>query len=159
MRIPKLLFAAAVIPLAGCNTVPPAPAPIVPVPAVATSLTTANQAPFGTYLVDANGRAVYALEGTRGQNPAYRCAGECLNHWPPMMTAAPPVAASGVNPALVATIPTYGGAQATYAGWPLYYYHMDVARGDTTGQNVHDTWGVWYLLSPSGEPIRPTGGY
>jgi predicted lipoprotein with Yx(FWY)xxD motif len=159
MRIPKLLFAAAAIPLAGCDTIPPAPVPVVPVPAAATSLTTAVKAPFGTYLVDANGRAVYILDGTRGQNPAYRCAGECLGHWPPMLTAGLPVAAAGVTPAAIATIPAYGGAQATYAGWPLFYYHMDVAHGDTTGQGVHDTWGAWYLLSHLGEPIRPAGGY
>jgi len=157
MRIPTLLFAAAAAVLAGCETYPYPPAPVVP--AAATSLTTANKAPFGTYLVDTNGRALYVLEGTRMQNPAYRCSGQCLHVWPPMLTAGPPVAAAGVNPAMVGTMPTYGGAQATYAGWPLYYYHRDVAPGDTAGQNVRDTWGVWYLLSPSGEPIRPVGGY
>jgi predicted lipoprotein with Yx(FWY)xxD motif len=60
---------------------------------------------------------------------------------------------------MVGLTPSYGGSQATYGGWPLYYYHHDAAPGDTTGQNVHDRWGMWYLVSPSGNPIRPGGGY
>jgi predicted lipoprotein with Yx(FWY)xxD motif len=122
-------------------------------------LTTANKAPFGTYLVDGSGRALYVLEGTQGQDPSYRCNGMCLQHWPPMAVNGPPVAASGVDPAKLGTTPGYGGGQTSYAGWPLYYYFMDRAPGDTTGQDVHDQWGVWHLLSPSGVPIRPAGGY
>ena len=179
MKTPTLLIVA-VASLAGCDTYGYGPGGYGPsgygpggygpsgygpsgygqvAPAAAMSLTTANKAPFGTYLVDSSGRAVYVLDGTQGQNAAYRCAGDCPSTWPPMLTAGPPVAAAGVNAAMLATIPSYGGAQATYAGWPLYYFSHDAAPGDTMGQGVHDGWGMWYLLSPSGAPIRPTGGY
>jgi predicted lipoprotein with Yx(FWY)xxD motif len=155
MKTPMLLLVAAT--LAGCETV--APPPIVVLPTAAASLTTATKAPFGTYVVDGAGRALYVLEGTRGASGVNRCNGACLGIWPPLMTAGPTVAAAGVDPALVGAAPGYGGSQATYAGWPLYYYHHDAAPADTTGENVHDQWGVWYLLAPSGEPIRPAGGY
>ncbi|MGE5562689.1 MAG: hypothetical protein ACM3ZV_05190 [Bacillota bacterium] len=157
MRIPATLLAGALA-LAGCATVPAA-APVVPVPTAAASLTTANKAPFGAYLVDSAGRAVYVLDGTRGTNGITRCAGACLGVWPPVMTAGPTTTAAGLNPALAGTVPAYGGTQASYAGWPLYYYSHDRASGDTTGQNVHDTWGRWYLLSPTGQPIMPAGAY
>ena len=160
MRIQPTLLASALISLAGCAVVPAAaPVPVVPVPTAAVSLTTANKAPFGTYLVDAAGRSVYVLEGTRGMSGVNRCAGACLGVWPPVMTAGPTTTAAGLNAAMAATVAAYGGTQASYAGWPLYYYSHDRASGDTTGQNVHDAWGHWHLLSPSGQPIMPMGGY
>jgi predicted lipoprotein with Yx(FWY)xxD motif len=157
MRIPLFLLAAATVTLSACETVPPGPAVVLPT--AAASLTTANKAPFGTYLVDGAGRAVYVLEGTQGTNGMARCSGPCLGVWPPVMTAGPTTTAAGLNAASAASVPAYGGTQASYGGWPLYYYSHDHASGDTTGQNVHDAWGHWYLLSPSGQPIMPTGGY
>jgi len=162
MKVRTILPAVAAAALAGCATTvvtPPPGAPVVALPTVAASLTTATKAPFGTFLVDSAGRAVYVLDGTRNMSAVNRCSGPCLAVWPPVMTAGPTLAAAGVNPALVGSAPGYGGSQATYAGWPLYFYHRDVRQGDTTGQNVHDAWGHWYLLSPSGEPIRPAGAY
>jgi predicted lipoprotein with Yx(FWY)xxD motif len=158
MKSPAILLSCAMVMLAGCDTYappPPAPAPIVPAGAV--SITTATKAPFGTYLVDGAGRSLYMLEGTRG-TPAARCNGQCLAVWPPVHVSGPPVAAAGVNPALLSTITARGQTHVTYAGWTLFYYHRDQAPGDTTGQHVTDAWGTWHLLSPSGEPIRPVGG-
>jgi predicted lipoprotein with Yx(FWY)xxD motif len=154
MKTPKLLFAAAAtFALTGCETYAPAPAPIVP--AAATTITTATKAPFGTYLVDGAGRALYILEGERQPTGTHRCMGECLRVWPPLVTAAPPTVGSGVNPALLGNMTMHGVAHVTYAGWPLYYYARDRSPGDTTGQHVTDTWGTWHLLAPSGQPIRP----
>ena len=42
--------------------------------------------------------------------------------------------------------------QVTINGMPIYYYSKDQAAGDIMGQGVG---GVWYLVSPSGEMIRP----
>lgn len=174
MRIPTILLAASA--LAACDEgemAPPPPpppppaaavvvpeaAPAVVAPIAAVSLTTATKAPFGTYVVDGAGRALYILEGTRGAPGMNPCVGPCLGVWPPVMTAGPVAPATGLNPAMVGSVPAYGGTQATYAGWQLYHYSHDAAPGDTTGQDVHDEWGVWHLLAPSGEPIRPAGGY
>lgn len=154
MRIPTILFAGAALALAGCDIVPP-PGPLPP--AGTATLTTATKAPFGTYIVDRTGRAVYILEGTRGMSGINRCSGACLGVWPPVY--GPPTVAAGLNPAQVRSVQGYGGAQLSYGGWPLYYYHTDRAPGDTTGQRVTDAWGTWHLLAPSGQPILPAGGY
>ena len=157
MRTRATLLAGTLVVLAGCATVPAA-APVIAVPTAAASLTTATKAPFGAYLVDSAGRSVYVLEGTRGSTGMARCSGACLGVWPPVMTAGPTTTAAGLNAAMAASVAAYGGTQATYAGWPLYYYSHDRASGDTTGQNVHDAWGHWYLVSPAGTPIMPPGG-
>ena len=153
MKTPKLLFAAAAaLSVGSCATVPPGP--VVP---GATTVTVATKAPFGSYLVDGAGRALYILEGERMPGGTHRCTGGCLAVWPPVHGA---VAGPGVNPALLGSMHMHGGPHATYAGWPLYYYVRDRGPGDTTGQHYTDTWGTWHLLSPSGQPIRPAGsGY
>ena len=155
MKTQLLLLAAASLGLASCATVPPVAPPLGPV-----TVTTANKAPYGTYLVDGAGRALYILEGTRGEAGMSRCSGECLRIWPPLHVAGVPLAGPSINPASLATVPMHGAPHVTYAGWPLYYYHRDRVPSDTTGQHVIDRWGTWHLLSPSGQPIRPVGsGY
>ena len=152
MKTAALLIAAAALGLSGCATYPTTPPPYG-----SATITVSSKAPFGTYLVDGGGRALYILEGERQPGGMHRCAGQCLAIWPPVHGA--PVAGTGVNPALLASMPMHGAPHATYAGWPLYYYHRDRGPGDTTGQHVTDTWGTWHLLSPSGQPIRPTAAY
>lgn len=156
MKTPlPLIFSA--LALAGCQTGPfygPAAAP--PALVGATVVVTAEKAPFGTYLVDRAGRSLYVLDGTRGTSGLVACGIDCTRVWPPMMVTAP---VTGADPRMLGTVPRGGGAQLSYAGWPLFYYARDMRPGDTAGQNVSDRWGTWYLLSPSGEPIRPAGGY
>ena len=147
MKTPKLLFAAAALGLSGCATY----APVAPYGAA--TVTVSSKAPFGTYLVDGRGRALYILEGERQPGGMHRCVGQCLAVWPALY--GPATAGPGVNPALLASMPMQSGPHATYAGWPLYYYVRDRVPGDTTGQHVTDRWGTWHLLSPSGVPIRP----
>lgn len=152
MKTPTLMLSAVALGLTGCATYT-AP-PMAPYGAV--SVTTATKVPFGTYLVDGRGRALYMLEGTRGTG-AERCSGQCLVIWPPLHVTAPPTAAAGINPALLSTMMAHGHTHVTYGGWTLFYYHRDRGPGDTTGQHVTDAWGTWHLLSPNGEPIRPVG--
>jgi predicted lipoprotein with Yx(FWY)xxD motif len=158
MKTLKMMMTAAALGLAACATysAPPPPPPVPVGPALVTS---ANKAPFGTFLVDAGGRALYILEGQRNNMGMDRCMGECLAVWPPLHTVGPPTAGGAVDPARLSSMVMHGSAHVTYAGWPLYYYHRDRVPGDTTGQHVTDRWGTWHLLSPNGEPIRPAGGY
>ena len=153
MKVAILCLGAAVS-LGACATVPPPP----PMPIGPVSVTAVTKAPFGTYLVDGTGRALYILEGTRG-TPAERCSGECLRIWPPLHVSGPPTVGPGIDPGKLSTIVAHGQTHVTYGGWTLFYYHRDRVPGDTTGQGVHDAWGMWHLLSPSGEPIRPAGHY
>jgi predicted lipoprotein with Yx(FWY)xxD motif len=62
------------------------------------------------------------------------------------------MAGEGVDATLLGTITRDDGStQVTYNGWPLYYFHEDVAAGDTNGQGVE---GVWFLVSPEGEAVE-----
>jgi predicted lipoprotein with Yx(FWY)xxD motif len=177
MKIPTILIATAALGLAGCGTYgpygepygapPPGPYGTPPPgpygdtygPATGTSLVTqGDKRPFGLFLVDAEGRSLYILEGTRGQGGMNRCSGECLSIWPPVRATGPLTAGGAVDARRLTTVPGPGGPQVAYDGWPLYYYNRDRGPGDTTGQAVSDRWGYWYLLAPSGAPIR-SGGY
>ena len=86
--------------------------------------------------------------------PAVAAAEGDLPHYYPRATVGP-----GIDPGMLSTMFAHGQTHVTYGGWTLFYYHRDRVPGDTTGQAVFDRWGYWYLLSPSGEPIRPAGGY
>lgn len=153
MKIPTILLTATAIGLGGCDTVPPAAAPGGPVASV--TVTTANKAPYGSFLVDGAGRALYVLEGTRGATGPERCGEDCRAVWPSLMALNAPVGGPSIDAAQLSARPAYGGSQVTYSGWPLYYYVRDAAPGETAGQHVQDTWGMWHLLSAAGEPLRP----
>lgn len=155
MKSQSLLMAAASLGLAGCAAYGPMAPPPYAGPA---RISVATKPPFGTYLVGPNGMSLYMLENTRG-TPAERCSGPCLGVWPPLHVTAPPIAGPGIDPARLSTIRAHGHTHVTYGGWTLFYYHRDRVPGDTTGQHVTDTWGTWHLVAPSGEPIRPIGGY
>lgn len=129
----------------------------------ATVVRTPQKAPLGAFLVDGGGRSLYMLEADRrgadGTDAASNCAGGCAREWPPLLTSGDPQAGEGVQGDRLSTLNREdGGIQVTYGGWPLYRYHDDSAPGDTAGQGVHDAWGGWYLVAPSGEKIEPPPG-
>lgn len=115
----------------------------------------------GEYLTDANGRALYLLEGEPQDSST--CYDECAEEWPPYLTSQEaPTGGDAVQQNLVGTVERSDGAtdgqwQVTYAGQPLYYYHDDVGPGETAGQDVTDDWGEWYLVQPDGEPLEANG--
>ena len=105
------------------------------------------------FLVDDQGRALYAyLLDTPGNNMS-TCTADCAVEWPPVLVTGTPTAGEGVDSALLGTITREDGQmQATYNSWPLYYFDEDVDPGDMNGQGVD---GEWFLVSPEGEPIQP----
>jgi predicted lipoprotein with Yx(FWY)xxD motif len=61
-------------------------------------------------------------------------------------------AGDGVDAALLGTAARDDGSQqATYNGWPLYYFGADTAAGDTNGQGVND---VWFAISARGDAVQ-----
>jgi hypothetical protein len=80
------------------------------------------------------------------------CSGDCASAWPPLTVDGNPSTGSGVTADLATFERESGDRQVAASGWPLYYYASDSAPGDATGQGVG---GVWWVLGPSGEPIRP----
>ena len=112
------------------------------------TLTTA-ESDLGTILVDGEGMTLYMFTQDTQDSGESTCEGDCLAAWPPF--EGEPEAGDDVDDSLVGTIERSDGTtQATYNGWPLYYWAQDSEPGDTTGQGVN---GVWYVLDPAGEPL------
>jgi predicted lipoprotein with Yx(FWY)xxD motif len=61
-----------------------------------------------------------------------------------------------VNKGLIHIIKRKDGLmEITYNDKPLYYYTKDRGKpGSTKGQDVHDEFGKWYLVSPAGKKVK-----
>lgn len=118
------------------------------------TISTAEQAPYGSYLVDAAGWSVYLFKPDADAKGS-TCYDACAKMWPPVLTDGQPMASGVAKEKLLGTIERKNGAtQVTYNGWPLYYFVQDDEPGDTTGQDVHGFGGEWYLLTPGGELVH-----
>jgi predicted lipoprotein with Yx(FWY)xxD motif len=103
----------------------------------------------GNYLVDGAGNALYWFTKDKANMSA--CSGDCIKAWP-AFSASSFVVPSALNAADFGTINRAdGAAQATYKGYPLYYWVKDKMRGDVTGQNVGK---VWYVIDPDKFPPK-----
>lgn len=111
------------------------------------AMVTVADSPEGEILVDQEGFSLYLfVPDDQGESTCYD---DCEANWPPLTGEVE--AGEGVDAALLGTTErTDGTTQATYDGWPLYYFANDAAAGDVNGQGVND---VWFLVSPSGEGI------
>lgn len=112
---------------------------------------------YGTYLVDADGMALYVTTADEptadGAAPTPTCVDACADAWPPYTVTGEPTAGSGVAGTLLGTVARPDGSQqVTYFGQPLYRSSQDQAAGDVNGEAVDDT---WYLISPYGGAIKP----
>lgn len=126
------------------TTTPPATAAPAAVVEVTISVVSSE---LGDILADDQGNTLYLfLPDAQG---ASVCNGDCAGIWPPLTVIA--AAGDAVDAGLLGTATRDDGAeQATYNGWPLYYFASDAAAGDTNGQGVND---VWYVVDPAGEAI------
>ncbi|MDA0988012.1 MAG: DNRLRE domain-containing protein [Chloroflexi bacterium] len=127
------------------------PAPTATVPSTTgITLETTSRSTLGPLLIDASGNTLYLF--TKDERDKSNCSGGCVDRWPLLLTADVPSAGEGVNPDLLGTTSREDGSiQATYNGWPLYYFADDERPGDTNGQDVG---GVWFVVSPNGGPIQ-----
>ncbi|MDF3065763.1 MAG: hypothetical protein K0R38_1364 [Polyangiaceae bacterium] len=113
-----------------------------------------QQSPFlGAYLTDAAGRTLYTygadLPGDCESAPVSRCEADCLVSWP-TFSGGQRVLGAGLDDAAFGSILRGdGSSQATYYGWPLYYYKADLALGQLTGQGKGKTWHAAELALPS----------
>ena len=104
---------------------------------------------LGDVLVDSSGRTVYMLTADAPGHST--CSSACLAYWPPV---APAKAASTVTAKVASATATSGAKIATAGGWPLYTFVQDQKPGDVTGEGISSFGGVWYAVSPSGQPIK-----
>ncbi len=96
---------------------------------------------IGQYLTGSSGMTLYYF--TRDVLGQSNCTGQCVDFWP-LFQAEEVIAPPGLDAADFSTINRDDGQkQATYKGWPLYYYANDVAPGDANGEGSQ---GVWYVI-------------
>lgn len=112
-----------------------------------------QKAPYGNFLADAQGRALYLFTADRGGTSA--CYDACAQAWPPLVSTSNPQAGAGVPAGMLGVIQRRDGTrQVTYDGKPLYYFVGDTAAGSTAGEDVDHFGGSWYLVSPKGAKIE-----
>lgn len=102
---------------------------------------------LGTILVDGEGMTLYLF--TQDSPNTSVCFDECLAAW--SILEGEPTAGAGADDSKLGSFEREDGTiQATYAGWPLYFFAQDKAPGDVTGQAVNE---VWWVLDADGEAI------
>lgn len=118
-------------------------------------LQTSEKEPFGQYLTDAQGRALYMFTADQKDAQQSACTGDCAQAWPPAIAQGQPKLGENVDQSKLGTIQREGGAsQVTYNGWPLYYFVQDTAAGQVAGQDKQGFGGEWYVIGTDGEPIK-----
>lgn len=102
---------------------------------------------LGDIIVDDDGNTLYLfVPDAQGDSTCYD---QCEAAWP--VVAEVTDTGDGLDVSLLGTTErTNGDVQATYNGWPLYYFANDAAAGDTNGQGLND---VWYVLDATGTAI------
>jgi predicted lipoprotein with Yx(FWY)xxD motif len=133
-------------------SVSPSPATASPAASPSTTAATiavATNATLGMILVDGNGMTIYLFVADTGKTST--CYGSCAQYWPPVLTTGAPKAGAGATASLLGTTTrTDGTVEVTYAGHPLYRFLQDKKPGDTTGQGLNLSGGLWYVMSPAG---------
>ena len=118
----------------------------------------ASIAGLGTVLVNGDGRTLYVLDSEKDGKITCTATGDCTKYWPAAALPAGTtrgIAGSGTQASLLGTAMSPAGyLQLTYAGWPLYTYSGDTRPGQATGQGFKDSFGVWWVLSATGSPIK-----
>lgn len=153
-----LLSACTATPAAPGTTAPATSAPATSAPATSPSAPDGADATalalkladssLGSILVDGNGMTLYLFTNDSPNTSA--CEGQCLTAWPPLIGE--PTAGEGVDDSKLGSFQRSDGrTQATYNGWPLYYWQQDANPGDVTGQNVNE---VWFVIDRDGNAVK-----
>ena len=117
----------------------------------ATRVATASST-LGRILVDSHGRTLYLF--ARDKNGKSACSGSCAAYWPPLIASGKPHAIAGAKASLLGTTRRADGRlQVTYRHHPLYRCAGDAGKGQTNGQGLNESGGLWWVLSPAGNKI------
>ena len=134
---------------APASEAPASEAPASPAAGGATTVMVATT-DLGDILVDGEGRTLYMFKPDEAGTPT--CYDDCEANWPPLTVTGDVSVGEGLDAATFTTVARKDGSMQVKAGkWPLYYFKNDAAPGDINGQDVGD---VWYVVSPTGEPIE-----
>ena len=119
------------------------------------TLLVTRSGPYGEYIADANGRALYAFsQDEKGQAA---CLTNCATVWPPVVVERRPrveSAAIDTSKLEIITRPD-GSRQLSYATLPLYYSESDLKPADVLGHYAMSYGGRFMLVSPAGKPLPP----
>ncbi|MGV9299811.1 COG4315 family predicted lipoprotein [Amycolatopsis sp. NPDC003676] len=127
--------------------------------------TTAAPPAAPTHLTDSNGDTIYLFAADHdGQSV---CTATCASYWPPVKAG---TQLTGPAQGSLGSITRQDGSkQETLGGHPLYRYSGDHSPGQTNGQGLNLSGGLWWMVSPSGVAITNaaapstapsgTGGY
>lgn len=99
---------------------------------------------LGNYLTDAYGRTLYYFDKDTPRTSV--CEGNCLVNWPADAAIEGAVPSTLTNADFGSVTRSDGSQQATFKGYPLYYFVKDAAHGDTLGQDVNH---VWFVIDPA----------
>lgn len=112
----------------------------------------ADESGFGRVLFDANGQVIYVFE-IDGPDQSNCTSEECVEAWPPVLTEEEPTAGAGVDAGLLGTIRRDDGTlQVTFDERPLYFYEHE-GPGEIKCHNVDLHGGLWWVVTPSGDPV------
>jgi predicted lipoprotein with Yx(FWY)xxD motif len=111
---------------------------------------------YGRVIFDGRGYALYAFTRDRRGGPS-RCYGACAAAWPVYLGKGTLRAGKSVRQTLLGTVRRRDGRrQVTYNGRPLYYYVGERGRpGVILCQNVDEFGGLWLVVRPGGQLVRP----
>jgi predicted lipoprotein with Yx(FWY)xxD motif len=110
---------------------------------------------LGSILVNAQGRTLYMFAADKGRKS--ECYASCAVYWPPLITSSTHPTGSGVTASMIGTTMRKGGKlQVTYNGHPLYLFVKDSKPGQTSGQGLNLSGGLWWVMSPAGTVIKST---
>jgi predicted lipoprotein with Yx(FWY)xxD motif len=119
----------------------------------AASLLSTKTSSLGTFLVDANGRALYLWDADHGSKST--CSGDCAQDWPPLTATGTPKASGAVKASLLGTTKRADGSrEVTYAGHPLYTFAGDTQPGQTAGQGSNGFGAPWWVITPAGKALE-----
>lgn len=107
---------------------------------------------YGKILVNSKGDTLYYFANDKKDKS--NCNVACLSIWPLVTATGKPTAGPGVSQKLLGTIKVSGKEEVTYNGLPLYTYVADSGPGQTNGEDTNANGGLWWLVSPSGAPIK-----
>jgi predicted lipoprotein with Yx(FWY)xxD motif len=111
---------------------------------------TAQVTGYGTALVTNAGKSVYVLS-TDPPNGS-KCAGACAKAWIPVTVSGSASGGGDVDSSKLSTFKRKDGTtQVTYDQHALY---TDASPGATSGEGQAGEGGTWYLIAPSGQPIK-----
>lgn len=109
----------------------------------------------GKVLVGANGKTLYVFAADSPGKST--CTSACAQAWPPVLATAKTLGRSAdVKAKLTVIKRSDGKSQLAVNGLPAYTFSGDSAAGQALGQGMNASGGLWWVIAPSGTPIKTT---